>query len=82
MTRHHHDQVCAYCRSHFRSVRSDARYCSERCRKALKRRALRTSSPVLQTKPQKPPKPKSQQAHDIATAEAWIDLSHDEKPTL
>ena len=79
MTRNHHAQVCAYCHSDFQSVRRDARFCSDRCRKALKRTTPRISRPTSRTKPAKP---RSQFAHDIAVAEAWIAWSHDEKPTL
>ena len=82
MIRKRHDQVCAYCCTDFQSVRYDARFCSDRCRKALKRTATRISPPTSRTKPAKPPRPKSQFAHDIEVAEAWIEWSHDEKPSL
>jgi predicted amidophosphoribosyltransferase len=79
MIRKRHDQVCADCRSDFQSVRRDARFCSDRCRKALKRTAPRNSPPTSRTKP---PKPRTQLAHDIEVAKAWIEWSHDERPQI
>ena len=76
-------KFCEACHLGFMAARRDARFCSARCRQASHRAKSVTEASRHDVAPvTKPPKPKSQQSLDIDVAKAWIEWSHDEKPTL
>ena len=78
-----HLKNCEACDLPFRSARRDARFCSASCRQAAHRaRAVTELSPDVTADASPVTKPRTQLAHDIAQAKAWIDWAHDERPQL
>lgn len=79
-------KVCEACHQEFQANRRDARFCSGRCRQRAHRAGAVTEDPLPVTIEGKAvtdeEKPKSQFAHNIAVAEAYLEWKRWEKPTL
>ena len=80
--RKRYDRACDACGQAFWTSRRDAKYCSGRCRQAAHRAQAVTEASRPDAAPVTKPPKKSQLAHDIDVAKAWIEWSHDERPTL